>query len=64
MTSLQILHSDVQFTAADMIDLDFKLIFAVIGTLTAYLIILIQFNSNDNAMCDFVNVVKVLNVTN
>lgn len=58
MTSLQILHSDVQFTAADMIDLDFKLIFAVIGTLTAYLIILIQFNSNDNAMCDFVNVVK------
>lgn len=49
MCSMQISNSDVHFTAANVIVLDLKLVFAIIGTITTYLIILIQFNSNDNA---------------
>ncbi|KAJ9599233.1 hypothetical protein L9F63_010317 [Diploptera punctata] len=41
--SLQLLHRKVQFTACGFFPLDFTLLYSIIGAVTTYLVILIQF---------------------
>lgn len=64
MTSIQILNSDVQLTAADFAVINVKLMFTIIGTITTYLVILIQFSSNDKTVCFFVTSINATNKTN
>ncbi|KAJ9599140.1 hypothetical protein L9F63_010408, partial [Diploptera punctata] len=42
--SLQLLHRKVQFTACGFFPLDFTLLYSIIGAVTTYLVILIQFH--------------------
>ncbi|KAJ9600499.1 hypothetical protein L9F63_009269 [Diploptera punctata] len=41
--SLQLLHRKVQFTACGFFPLDFTLLYSIVGAVTTYLVILIQF---------------------
>ncbi|KAJ9599119.1 hypothetical protein L9F63_010387, partial [Diploptera punctata] len=41
--SLQLLHQKVQFTACGFFPLDFTLLYSVVGAVTTYLVILLQF---------------------
>ncbi|KAJ9599139.1 hypothetical protein L9F63_010407, partial [Diploptera punctata] len=46
--SLQLLHRKVQFTACGFFPLDFTLLYSIIGAVTTYLVILIQFQLTFN----------------
>ncbi|KAJ9591819.1 hypothetical protein L9F63_001636 [Diploptera punctata] len=41
--SMQLLHSKVRFTACGFFPLDFTLLYSIVGAVTTYLVILIQF---------------------
>ncbi|GLV38674.1 Gustatory receptor 2a [Carabus blaptoides fortunei] len=45
--SLQLLHNDLVLTAAGFFNIDFTLIFNIIGAVTTYLVIFVQFDIND-----------------
>ncbi|XP_055633109.1 putative gustatory receptor 28b [Toxorhynchites rutilus septentrionalis] len=49
--SLQLTHRKVTFTAYGFFNLDFTLLFTLIGAATTYLVILVQFSLNQNAPC-------------
>ncbi|OXU18068.1 hypothetical protein TSAR_004440 [Trichomalopsis sarcophagae] len=46
--SLHLLHKNIQFTAMDMFSLDCTLLHSIVGSITTYLVILIQFQENSS----------------
>ncbi|KAJ9583546.1 hypothetical protein L9F63_022109, partial [Diploptera punctata] len=44
--SLQLLHQKIQFTACGFFPLDFTLLYSIVGAVTTYLVILVQFQLN------------------
>ncbi|XP_022912983.2 putative gustatory receptor 28b [Onthophagus taurus] len=48
MFSLQIVNEKLEYTAAGFFIIDYSLLFSIIGGITTYLIILIQFSANPN----------------
>ncbi|XP_058447184.1 putative gustatory receptor 28b [Malaya genurostris] len=49
--SMQLTHRKVMFTAYGFFNLDFTLLFTLIGAATTYLVILVQFTLNQNELC-------------
>ncbi|XP_058816596.1 putative gustatory receptor 28b [Topomyia yanbarensis] len=49
--SMQLTHRKIMFTAYGFFNLDFTLLFTLVGAATTYLIILVQFTLNQNELC-------------
>nr|CAD7201536.1 unnamed protein product [Timema douglasi] len=65
--SLQLLHSQVKFTACGLFNLDYSLLHSLIGASTIYLIILIQFQlspESSHKEANELNLTECLNMLN
>ncbi|KAJ9599108.1 hypothetical protein L9F63_010376 [Diploptera punctata] len=66
--SLQLLHRKVQFTACGFFPLDFTLLYSIVGAVTTYLIILIQFQltyeTQESTTAPTFSPLNVINTTN
>jgi len=59
--SLQLLHRPLEFSACGLFTLDRTLITSIAGAVTTYLVILLQFQKEDDSKGNFDNILK--NVT-
>ncbi|KAJ9599133.1 hypothetical protein L9F63_010401 [Diploptera punctata] len=66
--SLQLLHRKVQFTACGFFPLDFTLLYSIVGAISAYLVILIQFqltfSEKENNVTTVGSIYNFINTTN
>ncbi|KAJ9599118.1 hypothetical protein L9F63_010386, partial [Diploptera punctata] len=44
--SLQLLHQNIEFTVCGFFPINFSFIYSIIGTITTYVVILIQFQAS------------------
>ncbi|KAJ9599792.1 hypothetical protein L9F63_026359, partial [Diploptera punctata] len=59
--SLQISHQKIRFTACGFFPLDFTLLYSIIGAVTTYVVILVQFEMSfhDQQPCNITNYTEV-----